>query len=86
MSTFGVVEKALQDLARAAELVGYAVERANRADGKPAHAQLVERAEQAGQARARARDALLEAVHEYATAQYQVGLDMGRESALSKQR
>lgn len=82
MSTMGRVEQAIKELSRTAELVGYALERANRADGKPEHASLVAKANEAHGERVRAVDALLEAIHHHAADQYETGLEMGRQSAL----
>lgn len=82
MSTMGAVEEGLKDLSRTAELVGFALERANRADGKPEQELLIERAKHAASERVQAMNALLEAIHEHAATQYQAGLDIGRESAV----
>jgi len=75
MSTLGAVEEAIQELDRASERLGYAMEHANRPEATPADQAA---AAEAARRRKVAREGLYEAMHAHTAAQYRTGLDMGQ--------
>jgi len=84
MSTMDPVEQAMKDLNRASEAVGHALARANRAFGSPEHAVLVAKAREASVERGRLMNALRDTIRHHAASQYEMGLEMGRQSMTGK--
>ena len=80
MSTYGAVESALAEVEKAYERLGFLVEKANRKDSGPKARKLAEAASATAK---RKRQAFLGVLQQYADAQLQAGMDMGRTGSSS---